>query len=579
MASPPTPSPPIRLSALTDALDAAVFVANRMPFVVDPTSQARRFLQYQSGQQLFAMRPADVEPERLRRALVSCLRYGGTLSLVFGAAHQELEPLFSPTHFPEAVLDPSLVLDEAFWGPLLRPGKPNKDGEPDPAADDFQPLASFRFVVLSPGAALGPEGGVEEAAAAAAASGGEAPPPAMAMAMAMACQARMATIVVEDSVGAKRREKLQANGAEVDVAALAVSDFLGVKDVVRNSKDLVAAAFEGQGDVVKEWMAKGYSADSVDGRGNSALSEAACKGHAELVDVLLDEGCNPNSRNDQGRTPLYRAAFQGHQAACEALLEAGADCDIRAGDEKPQNVANTPELKALLTEWDRAKTLQLLAMRRKELEAKMEAKLTTAAQREAFARVQIANELVKLAEDGDAAGLTELLEKMINEAMINNERARGKAETRDGRGNTLLMIAAAKGHLELARTLIETQRAFDPNFDKLEHSVWYCNVNARDPRGWNATSIATFHQHKAVLQFLLDAGGDPLTRNSYNKSAVDFAKDTLDACRNVVEDRSEVRRVIISWDDARRHRREKNRGKGGGVEREKRADLVEREAL
>ena len=42
MATPSTAPPPIRLSALTDALDAAVFVANRMPFVIDPSSHASR---------------------------------------------------------------------------------------------------------------------------------------------------------------------------------------------------------------------------------------------------------------------------------------------------------------------------------------------------------------------------------------------------------------------------------------------------------------------------------------------------------------------------------------------------------
>ena len=86
----------------------------------------------------------------------------------------------------------------------------------------------------------------------------------------------------------------------------------GLTEKIRNSKELVAEAFEGNLPGVKEWLDKGYHIESLDSQKSTALSEAACAGKLELGKFLLQNGANPNTRNRQGRTPLFRAAYHGH---------------------------------------------------------------------------------------------------------------------------------------------------------------------------------------------------------------------------------------------------------------------------
>ena len=127
---------------------------------------------------------------------------------------------------------------------------------------------------------------------------------------------------------------------------------------------------------------------------------------------------------------------------------------------------------------------------------------------------------------------------------------------RDDRGNTLLMIACMKGHVELATKLLTHYKTLDPEFDKDERQVWYCNVNARDGKGWNATSVAAFHCHRAVLELVLEHGGDPTARNVYGKNAFWFGQDEWDMGETMVlKDRSEVREVLNRWESSRMRKR------------------------
>jgi hypothetical protein len=90
----------VPLRGLPDALDAAVYVHNRWPLVVDPTGQAARFLQYQHGAFVVASVPAAVKPETLRERLVSCLQHGRALILSFGTHDADVQALFKDGWFP-----------------------------------------------------------------------------------------------------------------------------------------------------------------------------------------------------------------------------------------------------------------------------------------------------------------------------------------------------------------------------------------------------------------------------------------------------------------------------------------------
>lgn len=112
------------------------------------------------------------------------------------------------------------------------------------------------------------------------------------------------------------------------------------------------------------------------------------------------------------------------------------------------------------------------------------------------------------------------------------------------------------------------------------------NPNSRDLKGWSCVCIGIFHESKECLKLLLDHGGDPSLRSSYNKNAWDLAKvcgyksayfvlvllgngvvfhltdigfvcfvlwwfsqDDLDAANKVVRSRAEIRQVLIDFDN------------------------------
>ncbi len=57
-----------------------------------------------------------------------------------------------------------------------------------------------------------------------------------------------------------------------------------------------------------------------------------------------------------------------------------------------------------------------------------------------------------------------------------------------------------------------------------EAKVFKTNPNSRDLKGWSCVCIAIFHDSIKVLRMLLDNGGDPNLKSSYNKNGWDLVK-------------------------------------------------------
>jgi hypothetical protein len=137
---------PCTIKSLPAALEDAVYVQEKWPFVIDVSGQASRYLRYQRGSTLMVLSSEDVKPESLRRSLVGGLRFGSNVTLDLSNSTKSsfrLSDLFSGTHFPEAVVKKSALYKEETWAPLLRPDQ----GEPEPHA--FLPLDAFKLVLIS----------------------------------------------------------------------------------------------------------------------------------------------------------------------------------------------------------------------------------------------------------------------------------------------------------------------------------------------------------------------------------------------------------------------------------------------
>lgn len=164
-------------------------------------------------------------------------------------------------------------------------------------------------------------------------------------------------------------------------------------------------------------------------------------------------------------------------------------------------------------------------------------------------------ELTEKAEQGDIQGIKEILTQIADEAVKSNTKPRATAEVRNEQGQSLLSIAAQHDNEALADFLLKYWKEMDVDrWDLLEGEIseeakiFKTNPNSRDLKGWTCVCIAVFHDSKKVLRLLLEHGGDPNIRSSYNKNAWDLAKDELDAAEKVVRSRAEIRQVLNDFD-------------------------------
>ncbi len=89
--------------------------------------------------------------------------------------------------------------------------------------------------------------------------------------------------------------------------------------------DLPAAAMLGDAAAVAHLLELGFSVDTRDAQGCSALLRAAGGGHPTVVRQLLAAGADPGLAADSGATPLSAAISKRHNVIIQDLLAAGAD--------------------------------------------------------------------------------------------------------------------------------------------------------------------------------------------------------------------------------------------------------------
>lgn len=93
---------------------------------------------------------------------------------------------------------------------------------------------------------------------------------------------------------------------------------------------LLAAAYQGSGELLALLLGSGAQVDAVDTRGYTALQHVLLFKRPEAAPALLEAGADPARVTDKGHTALHLAALCGHAPELLALLvEAGAPLEAR----------------------------------------------------------------------------------------------------------------------------------------------------------------------------------------------------------------------------------------------------------
>ncbi len=103
---------------------------------------------------------------------------------------------------------------------------------------------------------------------------------------------------------------------------------------------LLAAAFNGNKDILGLLLANKANIHDTDIFGYTPLHRAASGGHKDAVELLLKNNADPDARDKYGFTPLHAAAQMGNLVVVELLLTNKADVNAKDNDgETPLHVA------------------------------------------------------------------------------------------------------------------------------------------------------------------------------------------------------------------------------------------------
>ena len=320
-----------------------------------------------------------------------------------------------------------------------------------------------------------------------------------------------------------------------------------------NAKDnigwtaLLCAAFSNQTETVRALVAKGAEVNARDAEGRSALFWASFSGHADVVRVLLDHGAHINDRDNYGWTPLMSAVDLGHVDAAKVLLDKGADVQARTKDgssalrlaekykyyslvallkpasHEPPPKAPVPESNSNLVSGSTPAPAPLKATEKPVEPAQT---IPPASTPLASKSDTLNQELLDSAEAGDTSEVLSLIRDgagvnarglPYGDTALMRASARGHIDTvrallekggevdaRDSAGRTALMDAASEGYTDTAKLLLEKG----------------ATINSQDKEGWTPLFWAAYSRRTETVRFLLSKGADVNAVNKYQDTAL-----------------------------------------------------------
>lgn len=361
-------------------------------------------------------------------------------------------------------------------------------------------------------------------------------------------------------LGAALREAAHKGEADVVQALLAAGADASARDE-QGVTALHRAAARGDVAIARLLLASGAAVSARDLRGRTPLLNSL-GGNVELVRLLLAQGADANDRSPHdGQTALMWAVALGAQPATEALLakgaEAGAEADVTRhtalmlASARGDVAAVTALIGAGANPQAQATSgvsalILARALRHTEVEQLLKA---AGAESDGAALLPpaayVPEWIAHLAEWGRLRGIDETRALVTRTAIVRSDgsdallaaAARGDApvvrrmeppDSSEGQGWSPLIVAAAYGHEDVVRLLLER----------------HADLNRVDPRlGQSALIWAAQNGRGGTLELLLKAKADVDARDSFGSTALaqSVAWRQLDTVKRLLAAGADVR--------------------------------------
>ncbi|XP_032526437.2 protein phosphatase 1 regulatory subunit 12C isoform X1 [Danaus plexippus] len=232
----------------------------------------------------------------------------------------------------------------------------------------------------------------------------------------------------------------------------------------------LAACTSGDKEEVQRLLKMGADINTANVDGLTALHQACIDDNLEMVEFLVEHGADVNRGDNEGWTPLHATASCGFLSIARYLLENGADvAAVNYDGELSVDIAESDKMEELLQKVIDDKGIDCEKSRNAEVN------------------------------------------KLLSDAK--NWAAHGYVEVRDPKtGGTPLHVAAAKGYIDVAQTLLDE-----------------CNVDPDcvDYEGWSPLHAAALWGQKEAAAILIKYGADPNLKNYSGQTCLDLVDPSI----------------------------------------------------